>query len=84
MIADTLDTANEVLGMLRLNLADQLGIERKGFSALWVVDFPMFKWDEENERYAANHHPFTMPPSPTSSIWRSGRWMSARTATTSC
>ncbi len=61
MIADTLDTANEVLGTLRLNLADQLGIERKGFSALWVVDFPMFKWDEDDERYAANHHPFTMP-----------------------
>jgi aspartyl-tRNA synthetase len=61
MIADTAAVANEVLGMLRLNMADQLGIERKGFSALWVVDFPMFKWDEDEERYAANHHPFTMP-----------------------
>ncbi len=61
MIADTAEVANEVLGTLRLNMADQLGIERKGFSALWVVDFPMFKWDEEEERYAANHHPFTMP-----------------------
>jgi aspartyl-tRNA synthetase len=61
MIADTAEVANEVLGNLRLRMADQLGIERKGFSALWVVDFPMFKWDEDEERYAANHHPFTMP-----------------------
>jgi aspartyl-tRNA synthetase len=61
MVADERSVANEVLGILRLVLADQLEVERKGFAALWVVDFPMFKWDEEEERYAANHHPFTMP-----------------------
>ncbi len=61
MIADARDLANEVLGGLRVKMADELGIERVGFDALWVVDFPMFKWDEEEERYAANHHPFTQP-----------------------
>ena len=61
MIADARDVAEEVLGVLRLRMADELGIERTGFDVLWVVDFPMFKYDAEEERYAANHHPFTMP-----------------------
>ncbi|MEL7667682.1 MAG: aspartate--tRNA ligase [Actinomycetota bacterium] len=61
MIADARDVAEEVLGVLRLRMADELGIERSGFDVLWVVDFPMFKYDAEEERYAANHHPFTMP-----------------------
>ncbi|MDP2233237.1 MAG: amino acid--tRNA ligase-related protein, partial [Actinomycetota bacterium] len=61
MVADARDTANEVLGVLRLHMAGLLGIERAGFDAMWVVDFPMFKYDAEEQRYAANHHPFTMP-----------------------
>jgi aspartyl-tRNA synthetase len=61
MVADARDLANEVLGTLRLLLADELGIERTGFSAMWVVDFPMFKWDSDEERWQANHHPFTLP-----------------------
>ncbi len=61
MIADARDVANEVLGILRLKMADELGVDRVGFDALWVVDFPMFKYDVEEQRYAANHHPFTMP-----------------------
>jgi aspartyl-tRNA synthetase len=61
MIADARDVANEVLGTLRLTMADELGVERTGFDALWVVGFPMFKYDAEEDRYAANHHPFTMP-----------------------
>ena len=61
MIADARDAANEVLGTLRLKMADELKIERTGFDALWVVGFPMFKYDAEEDRYAANHHPFTMP-----------------------
>jgi len=61
MIADSRDVANEVLGVLRLHMAGELGIERTGYDALWVVDFPMFKYDAEEQRYAANHHPFTMP-----------------------
>ena len=61
MVADARDVANEVLGVVRLKLADELGIERKGFATLWVVDFPMFKYDADEERWAANHHPFTLP-----------------------
>jgi len=61
MVADARPVAEEVLGVLRLKMADELGIERSGFDVLWVVEFPMFKYDEDEERYAANHHPFTMP-----------------------
>ncbi len=61
MIADATDVANEVLGTLRLKMADELGIAREGYEALWVVDFPMFKWDAEEKRWSANHHPFTRP-----------------------
>ena len=63
MVADARDVANEVLGVVRLKLADELGIERKGFATLWVVDFPMFTYDAEEESWKANHHPFTLPVS---------------------
>ena len=61
MIADAHDTANEVLGTLRLRLADELELPRVGYDALWVVDFPLFKWDADEKRWSANHHPFTRP-----------------------
>jgi aspartyl-tRNA synthetase len=61
MIAGEHGLANEVLGVLRLKMADELEIEHPGFDALWVVDFPMFKYDAEEDRFSANHHPFTMP-----------------------
>jgi aspartyl-tRNA synthetase len=61
MVADARDLANEALGALRLVLADELEIEREGFAALWIVDFPMFKYDADEERWTANHHPFTLP-----------------------
>jgi len=61
MVADDRALANEVLGVLRLKLADELGIVRHGFETMWVVDFPMFKYDEDEERWAASHHPFTLP-----------------------
>ena len=48
-----------VLCALRLAMADRLGIERDGHALLWVVNFPMFKYDEEEKKYAAEHHPFT-------------------------
>lgn len=43
-------------------MADALDIPRPGHKLLWVVDFPMFKFDEETNKYAAEHHPFTMIP----------------------
>jgi aspartyl-tRNA synthetase len=47
---------------LRLEIAQQLGLrDPKKFAPLWVVDFPMFEWDEETQRYYAMHHPFTSP-----------------------
>ena len=60
--ADTFDTASAVLSALRLHMADALGIERNGHSLLWVVDFPMFRYDADEKKYAAEHHPFTMIP----------------------
>ena len=60
--ADTYAVASAVLSALRLHMAEKLGIERDGHALLWVVDFPMFKLDEETKKYAAEHHPFTMIP----------------------
>ena len=50
------------LNELRLEMGNQLGLRDKDtFAPLWVVDFPMFEWDEETQRYYAMHNPFTMP-----------------------
>jgi aspartyl-tRNA synthetase len=57
--ADSFDIVSAALSAVRLYLADLLKIERGGHSLIWVVDFPMFKYDEDEKRYAANHHPFT-------------------------
>ena len=47
---------------LRLELGSQLGLrDKRQFSCLWVVDFPLFEWDEETQRFYAMHHPFTSP-----------------------
>ena len=49
---------------LRLEMGNQLGLRDKNqFACLWVVDFPMFEWSEEEGRYVSEHHPFTMPKS---------------------
>ena len=51
-----------VLGKLRTFLAKTLGLINKNkFAPLWVIDFPLFEWDDENKRYSAMHHPFTAP-----------------------
>ena len=58
---DTMTTRKQ-LCELRLKVASQLGLRDKNkFSCLWVVDFPLFDWDEETKRFAAVHHPFTSP-----------------------
>ena len=61
MVADDRKLANEVLGTLRLKLADELEIERTGFASLWVLGFPLFTWDEEGQRWDASHNPFMLP-----------------------
>ncbi len=53
--------ADEILGGMRTHMANALGVVREGHDFLWVVDFPMFKYDEDEKRYAAEHHPFTLP-----------------------
>ena len=53
--------ADEILGGMRTHMANALGIKREGHDFLWVVDFPMFKYDEDDKRYSAEHHPFTQP-----------------------
>jgi aspartyl-tRNA synthetase len=50
-----------VLGALRLELADKLGIKREGYDLLWITDFPFFEWDAEQQTWVAMHHPFTSP-----------------------
>ncbi|MDO4290616.1 MAG: aspartate--tRNA ligase [Eggerthellaceae bacterium] len=57
--ADVPEVANAVLSALRLHMADRLNIPREGHNLLWVVNFPMFKYDEDEKKYAAEHHPFT-------------------------
>ena len=53
---------SRVLGTLRLQLGNDLGlIDEDRFTFLWVTDFPMFEWDEEEGRWTAVHHPFTRP-----------------------
>jgi len=61
MSGDTHKT-QKALGELRLEMGARLGLRDKTqFSPLWVVDFPMFEWDEETQRFFAMHHPFTSP-----------------------
>ena len=61
MVADARAVANEVLGVLRVKLADELSLHAPGFHALWVLDFPLFQWDEEGGRWDAKHNPFMRP-----------------------
>ena len=61
-VADALDVANAALGALRVRLGKELGlIDPAKFNYLWVVDWPMFEWSEEEGRYMSVHHPFTLP-----------------------
>ena len=53
--------ANEILGGMRCHMADALELPREGHDFLWVVNFPLFHWDEEGKRYEAEHQPFTLP-----------------------
>ncbi|WP_270207206.1 aspartate--tRNA ligase [Streptococcus anginosus] len=65
-VADTLEVANAALGALRIRLAKELGlIDESKFNYLWVVDWPMFEWSEEEGRYMSAHHPFTLPQADT-------------------
>lgn len=60
--ADSWDVATKTMGELRLRVANELKLIPEGkWNFLWVIDFPMFEWDEDGKRWVALHHPFTSP-----------------------
>ena len=62
IVADQRSVANKALGLLRLEFRDRLNLAPADLLAFaWVVDFPMFEWDEEANKWTFAHHPFTMP-----------------------
>lgn len=62
LLSGETDKTRKQLNELRLHLGTQLGLRKpEVFKPLWVLDFPLLEWDEENERYHAMHHPFTSP-----------------------
>ena len=61
-VADAPNTACTALGQLRLHLGRKFGLtDENQFNLLWVTEFPLLEWDEEEGRFAAMHHPFTSP-----------------------
>lgn len=62
ILAGGTDKVRKQLNELRLEMGNRLGLRDKDtFAPLWVIDFPLLEWDEENRRYHAMHHPFTSP-----------------------
>ena len=59
--ADRAKVVNDALGALRVKIGHERGYAQPGWRPLWVLDFPMFEWDEEGKRWNAMHHPFTSP-----------------------
>ena len=63
MAGETKSTQNQ-MGVLRLEIAERLDLRNpESFAPLWIIDFPLLKWDEDDKRYHAMHHPFTSPKS---------------------
>ncbi|MUV12612.1 aspartate--tRNA ligase [Noviluteimonas gilva] len=59
--AATYKSASDFMGALRLKLGKDLGLVSDAWTPLWITDFPMFEWDDEENRFVALHHPFTAP-----------------------
>jgi aspartyl-tRNA synthetase len=59
--ADNAKVVNDALGALRVKIAQDKNLAEKAWRPLWVIDFPMFEWDQEAKRWSAMHHPFTAP-----------------------
>jgi len=60
-ILEETDKIDQILGQLRIKMIKEEFEKKSGFSVIWVTDFPMFSWNEEEQRIEAEHHPFTMP-----------------------
>jgi aspartyl-tRNA synthetase len=69
--ADSAKVVNDALGALRLRVATDLKQVRAGWAPLWVVDFPMFEYDAEDQRWTAMHHPFTSPKNLDAEVLKS-------------
>jgi len=69
--ADREKVVNDALGALRQKIGHDRGFAGKGWMPLWVVDFPMFEYDEESKTWAARHHPFTAPKDGHEDIFQS-------------
>ncbi|GAH11585.1 unnamed protein product, partial [marine sediment metagenome] len=66
LIADLSRKASAILGQIRLYLANELDlIPEDTYKFLWVYDFPLFEWDDDEKRYQSMHHPFTSPTEET-------------------
>jgi aspartyl-tRNA synthetase len=59
--ADRAKIVNEALGALRVKIGHERGLAESGWRPLWVLDFPMFEWNDDEKRWDAMHHPFTAP-----------------------
>ena len=59
--ASTAKIVNDSMGALRVKLGHDRGLVQEGWRPLWVIEFPMFEWDDDGKRWAALHHPFTAP-----------------------
>ncbi|MEN8167301.1 MAG: amino acid--tRNA ligase-related protein, partial [Pseudomonadota bacterium] len=59
--ADKASVVNEALGALRVKVGEDMGLMQEGWRPVWVVDFPMFEWDDQHDRWNPLHHPFTSP-----------------------
>jgi len=87
--ADKAKVVNDSIGALRLKVGHsefgkKTGLFTKGWKPLWVVDFPMFEHDEENNRWSAVHHPFTAPKDGTKTGWTPIRAVASPRLTTWC
>jgi aspartyl-tRNA synthetase len=60
-VADKEKVVNDVLSRMRLELGKRLNLIKEGLNFVWITDFPLFEWGEEENRFAAMHHPFTSP-----------------------
>ena len=68
--ADKAGVVADALGALRVQLGHDMGLVEQGWRPLWIVDFPMFEWDDRDKRWQALHHPFTAPVATDIASWQ--------------